>query len=433
MDHRLAALINSHWYLSQTAHDTVMAMLMAALKTPTPQALRSEANTANFHGKINAQATPYVNAERETWLYDSYPVKIGSTVVIPIMGVITQDDYFWGVPGTKTIASWYAKANADDTVTNIIELINSPGGQVFGTNELASLKSQISKPIITSVEGMACSAAYYIASTSGKIYATSPNVIVGSVGTMTTFVSFAKYFEGLGITVRDIYASTSPDKNNPSRQAEKGNDKPYQTEILDPMDAEFMAFVVEQRPGIDPEALKGKAVTAKEGLKLGLIDGITDLSSLLSGSTPPSSTNSSAINSQNPQTNTMKHLWMAIISLFGMVEPAKADGTEKTEAELATEAHTHVKQLQAQLTTANAALATKQAELTTVQGELTTAKAALADANTKIAAYEKLPQVIRSQARQQGNDPIPPIEEKDPEVEAAYNELNSHFDTYWPQ
>lgn len=433
MDHRLANLINSHWYLNETAHDTVMAMLMAALKTPTPHALRREANAANFHGKINAQATPYVNAEHETWLYDSYPVKIGSTVVIPIMGVITQDDYFWGVPGTKTIASWYAKADADPTVSSIIELMNSPGGQVFGTNELATLKTKLSKPVKTLVEGLAASAGYYIAATSGKVWATSPNAIVGSIGVMTTFVSFAKYFEGMGITVRDIYADTSPDKNNPTRQAQQGNDKAYKQEVLNPMDAEFMAFVKQHRPGIAAEALTGAAYTATQAIGLGLIDGITDLSSLLSGSTPPSSTNSSSINSQNPQTNTMKHLWMAIISLFGMVEPAKADGTEKTEAELATEAHTHVKQLQAQLTTANAALATKQAELTTVQGELTTANAALAAANTKISAYENLPQVIRSQARQEGTDPTPPSEKKDPEVEAAYQELNAHFDTYWPQ
>lgn len=428
MDYRLSNLINATWYLNENAHDTVLATLLAAVKLPSPALLRSEANASNYHIKQGIEATPYTNNERETWLYDAYPVKVGSTVIIPVMGVITQDDYFWGVPGTKTIASWYAKADADPTVTRIIELINSPGGQVFGTNELATLKTHLNKPVETIIEGMGCSAAYYIAATSGSIVATSPNVIVGSVGTMTTFVSFANYFEEMGITVRDIYASTSPDKNNPSRQAQKGNDKPYQTEILDPMDAEFMAFVAEHRHGIDPEALKGKAVTAKEALKLGLIDGIRSLSEVINSNTTPST------NTQTNQTpTTMKHLWMSLLSIFGMVEPAKADGTEKTEADLAHEAHAHVQTLKAQLATAQSSLTAKQTELATLQGELTTAKTALTEANTKLAAFEKLPTVTRSNARQEGTDPAATTEEQDPEVVAAYNELNGHFDTYWPQ
>lgn len=422
MNHRLTALINSPWRIADSVKDSLMAMLLAEMKSNGVSAVRTEQHKSGFHGKVHSEAMPYVNAERETWAYDYYPVKIGSVAVIPVMNIITQEDYFWGIPGTKTIGSWYMKAANDAEIKSIIELSNSPGGQVLGTNELATLKASIKKPITTVSEGLVCSAAYELAVTSREIFATSENVIAGSVGVMLTYVDFSKMYAEAGITVRDIYATTSPLKNNPSRQAEKGNDKAYQDELLNPSDDVFMRFVQEYRPQVKPEALNGQAVLAQKGVELGLLDGIKSFAEVLEIQ-GKSTTNPAK---HNLKSNTqMKHLWVAVLSLFGVAAATKTDGTEKTEQELANEAHALVSALQGQLATAKSDLATAKSDLTAEKTAHETTKASLTEANEKVTAFEKLPPVERSQARKEGADPTPEVSQKAPELVAAEAEIDA--------
>lgn len=234
---------------------------------PTLEAKKDLVN--RFISSYSAQGEIYI----EDYYFYYPPFKVGSVLVIPINDVITQETY-WGSAGTKTIQSWYEKAKNDGEIVGVLELSNTPGGSVFGTSELANYKANYPKPIVTLSEGMTCSAGYYIASPSKQILATSKSVLIGSVGVMTSFLSFQKYYQKMGIDYRSIYSTTSPKKNEAYRNAQKGNDKTYEEGILFTLDSHFMEFVKQFRPDISQRAMDGADMTADQALQEGLIDGI---------------------------------------------------------------------------------------------------------------------------------------------------------------
>lgn len=211
--------------------------------------------------------------------YYQYPVMHGSTLIIPIEGVLMRSDSY-RTPGTNTIAAWYQQAEADESVEQIVEYMNSPGGSVFGIQELADAKMACTKPIETIVFGHCTSAAAWIALASDSIKATSKNCIFGSFGTKSTFQSMAGYYEKEGIVSKDVYSATSPKKDNAHREAEKGNFKPMEQGILKEVDANFMDFVRSRRV-VSAETLEGDIFLTEKAIAENLCDGYTTLNQII--------------------------------------------------------------------------------------------------------------------------------------------------------
>jgi len=78
--------------------------------------------------------------------------------------------------------------------------MDSPGGTVNGTPELAALVADVSKAKYTYAftDGQMCSAAYWIASQSDAVFAT-PSARVGSIGVLLPMLDESKAFEQAGI------------------------------------------------------------------------------------------------------------------------------------------------------------------------------------------------------------------------------------------
>lgn len=128
----------------------------------------------------------------------------------------------------------------------------------------------------------------------------------------------------------------------------------------------------------------------------------------------------------------MKHLWVAVLSLFGVASATKADGTEKTESELANEAHALVKTLQGEVATLKASLTQKEGELSNEKAAHQASKEELAKVQGRVVALEKGTELgQRSSARQEQSDKVDDPEQ-DAEVKAAYDHVNAYFDEYHP-
>jgi ClpP class serine protease len=221
---------------------------------------------------VSLSAEAYVS-ERETWYYDNFPVKMGEILMIPIIGAIAQEDYC-GTAGTNTVTGWYNKAAQDKEIKAIIEVKNTPGGEVFGTRALAEAKLNVGKPIIGLTQGLECSAGLYIGATDNYKFAVSNDCLIGSCGVMTTFQDWSKWYEKNGIVVTDLYSKDSPLKNDAYRKAVKGDYKGYTDGILFKLDQSFMSFMSEHRPGISPEALQGAEFMSQDAITAGLIDAV---------------------------------------------------------------------------------------------------------------------------------------------------------------
>lgn len=101
----------------------------------------------------------------------------------------------------------------DDNVKALVLRVNSPGGSVFGSEQIGEaldyFKSK-GKPFIVSMGDYAASGGYWISCTADKIYA-DPLTITGSIGIFGLFPSAEGLVKKLGITPQTV--STNPGKD----------------------------------------------------------------------------------------------------------------------------------------------------------------------------------------------------------------------------
>ena len=117
-----------------------------------------------------------------------YTVEPGGVAVLRMSGVIApKANLFMQVSGamsTQMATRQLESALADQRVRSIVLAIDSPGGNVIGTPEMAAAVREMSaiKPIVTHSDGALASAAYWIGSAANAVYISGPTVQVGSIG-----------------------------------------------------------------------------------------------------------------------------------------------------------------------------------------------------------------------------------------------------------
>jgi protease-4 len=190
-----------------------------------------------------------------------------------------------GDPGSQTWMQLISAAEKDSTVASIILWIDSPGGQVDGTESLANKVKNCSKPIIAYIDGMACSAAYWIACGATEVIADGSNngwnTTIGSIGTMVCFKQSIVTKDGNGgVIITDeeesnvlVFADSSPDKWKDYLDVMGGNYDRIKEE-LNAINATFIAAVKANRTNIDSSTLTGKTYSAKEAMKFNMIDSL---------------------------------------------------------------------------------------------------------------------------------------------------------------
>lgn len=130
--------------------------------------------------------------------------------VLPIDGVIAKrmnlfSQISGGVSSQLVMRDFHA-ALADQSVVAIVLAIDSGGGTVDGTQELAQAihAARGIKPILTHSDGMIASAAYWIGAAADKITVSSNNVIVGSIGIVTKHVDVSQAEAKVGVKTTEI-------------------------------------------------------------------------------------------------------------------------------------------------------------------------------------------------------------------------------------
>ena len=117
-----------------------------------------------------------------------------------------QREYCLAVPDVL----WVLRQAAEDPgVREIILDVDSPGGEVAGTEELAAVvaEARTRKPVTAIVNALAGSAAYWIASAATRIVST-PSGLTGSIGVLATHVDLSELERKAGIRVTEIVAPT---------------------------------------------------------------------------------------------------------------------------------------------------------------------------------------------------------------------------------
>lgn len=227
--------------------------------------------------------------------------------VVPLKGVMFKNDQECGPKGTRTIGQRLLNADADPQVLGHIMVIDSPGGTVEAAEELLPVFGQLTKPVIGFIDGMMCSAAFYVGSNCNEIIAKMPTYKVGSIGTMANFWGRKSKSEAnmLGEVEVSIYADASTGKNAEYHKALDDFDFKPVKETLNKLNDRFTTTIKANRPGAKDDQLHGDVYEAAEVVG-SLIDSIgsfddavqkvVELSKLNKGTAPTEENNLKILN-----------------------------------------------------------------------------------------------------------------------------------------
>lgn len=207
--------------------------------------------------------------------FDDPDLEANSIAYHPVFGDIRMDS--WWRFSTRQFMKDLKEAEANPAVVAHLIHVNSPGGEAFGLKECYDLIRSLQKPVIGLVDGMACSAGYYILAGCDKIFASSIFSEIGCIGAMATFYNDDKMLEDWGYTVHEYYSHHSPLKNKVFNDAAEGEGEEYITRFIDPMAKRFIEDVQTARGEVSEEALQGETFYTPEAMAAGLIDGENSL------------------------------------------------------------------------------------------------------------------------------------------------------------
>ena len=134
----------------------------------------------------------------------------GSVAVVPVHGALGKnlddiDKEWFGMTDYNDVEDAMTGASDDPNVSHILMHVDSPGGTVVGLPELAKKIRGIEKPVTAYTEGMAASAAYWLAAQADHVIV-SESASVGSIGVYVALLDQSKWLENLGLKVNAISA-----------------------------------------------------------------------------------------------------------------------------------------------------------------------------------------------------------------------------------
>jgi len=195
--------------------------------------------------------------------------------VITITGpMLRKPDLFdravLGACDTGQIIAAVQEAVSRADVQAIFLDIDSPGGSVSGTPELARAVADATKAkyVYAFSAGQMCSAAYWVASQADAIYAT-PSARVGSIGVILPVVDSSAAFEQAGLKVEVFAAGKFKSTGTPGTSLNDDQRAWLQSEVEETA-AEFRAAVLARGRKIPDEAMEGQTFSARKAMRFNL-------------------------------------------------------------------------------------------------------------------------------------------------------------------
>ncbi|MGI4835095.1 MAG: S49 family peptidase [Janthinobacterium lividum] len=206
----------------------------------------------------------------------------GSKVaIIPVQGTVQKRGGYCSL-GTKDLVAHLQAAGRDPEISAIVLDIDSPGGQVDGTEEFAQAVALSAKPIVAYIDGLGASAAYWIAAQASSIFINSASTgYAGSLGVLCMSINQTDFLEKQGIKVEILRSSRATDKArlNPVEPLSDDVRAAVQAD-LDQIGETFISAVEKGRAGklsTKEDVFTGKVYKGSDALKHGLVDAIGSL------------------------------------------------------------------------------------------------------------------------------------------------------------
>ncbi len=271
----LADIVHGPWAITPTMYREVQAVYSRHLAGEKTDLLSLEA----------AMGRPLASEPK------GYDI-VDGIAVLPIDGVIGKKmNLLTNISGgvsTDLTGREVERAMNDPEVKGIILAIDSPGGTVTGTPDLAALiasaKDSGKKPMCAWTDGCMCSAAYWIGSAAGRVFISSEATQVGSIGVVAqhTDISGAEAKQGIKTTeisagkYKRIASEHGPLTEEGRASIQSGVDYTYSV---------FVDAVAQHRKCSSAEVLStmadGRVFNGSQAVTAGLADGVSTLSACI--------------------------------------------------------------------------------------------------------------------------------------------------------
>lgn len=192
-----------------------------------------------------------------------------------------------GGASAQIIEQQVVAAAADPFVRAILLEIDSPGGSVFGTPEVAAAVREAAqvKPIVAWSAGVIASGAYWIASSADRIFISNGTVpVVGSIGVVATHIDVSRAEASRGVKTTEITAG----KYKRITSQYEPLSAEGRASLQDMVDAIYEGFVnaVAENRGVDVKTVlskmaDGRDFVGQQAVDAGLVDGVRSRSALM--------------------------------------------------------------------------------------------------------------------------------------------------------
>lgn len=216
----------------------------------------------------------------------AYTVEPGGVAVLRLSGVIApKANLFMQVSGgisTQMATKQLESAAVDARVRSIVLAMDTPGGNVIGTPEMAAAVQELAtvKPIVTHSDGALASAGYWIGSAANAIYISGPTVQVGSIGVVVdrTFNPNSTQREESIVAGRYKRLARSNEPLSDEARAVVQADVDYVYSLFVDAVAQYRGTTAQQ---VLDRMAEGRVFRGQQAIDAGLVDGVSTLDALV--------------------------------------------------------------------------------------------------------------------------------------------------------
>jgi signal peptide peptidase SppA len=256
-----------------------------AMKPEEFAALRSHVMGLNLHVHMDSPEARAAQARG----YGSDPYVKDGVAIVRVHGTMMKHQSSLTMMGaacsTALARRELRSAVASENVGSILVHVDSPGGTVAGTAELAAdvAAAASQKPAFAYIEDLGASAAYWVASSASKVYANA-TALVGSIGTYGVVYDESGAFEREGVKAYVIRAGEFKGVGTPGTAIEEKHLAEMQRRV-DTLNSFFLNAVSAGRRlplSRVQQIADGRVHVGDEARQIGLIDDVATLDAVFS-------------------------------------------------------------------------------------------------------------------------------------------------------
>ncbi|KAF1701016.1 signal peptide peptidase SppA [Pseudoxanthomonas kaohsiungensis] len=201
--------------------------------------------------------------------------------VVVAEGEISGGDQPAGRIGGESTAALLRQARDDEHVKAVVLRVDSPGGEVFASEQIRREVEQLKaagKPVVVSMGDLAASGGYWISMNADRIYA-DPSTITGSIGIFGLIPNFTRTLDKIGVHTDGVSTTRFAGAFDVTRPMDPEVGRVIQA-VIDKGYADFTGKVAAARgkPVEEVDAVaRGRVWSGAQAKERGLVDELGDL------------------------------------------------------------------------------------------------------------------------------------------------------------